>query len=129
MNGDTVAPQAPYGDGPGSERRAPGQRLRASREVRAVFATRRAAVSPLAVLHVRDRAVAGPARFTVVAGRKVGGAVDRNRVKRRLRAVLAELPLHDGVDYVVVGRRGALTAPFEDLRTRLADQLREAHAR
>lgn len=47
--------------------------------------------------------VSGPARFAVVVGRRVGGAVFRNRVKRRLRAVLRDwAKTRRGVDLVVV---------------------------
>ena len=59
--------------------------------------------------------------FTVT--RKVGNAVTRNRVRRRLReAARLVLPVagQGGVDYVVIGRQGALDQPFpalmEDLR-------------
>jgi ribonuclease P protein component len=54
--------------------------------------------------------------FTV--SRKVGNAVERNRVRRRLRAA-AELvmPTHarQDCDYVVIGRRQTLTRPFSAL--------------
>jgi ribonuclease P protein component len=58
--------------------------------------------------------------FTVT--RKVGNAVERNRVKRRLRAVAAEVfPRlgRSGTDYVVVGRVGTLTRRFDALRADL----------
>lgn len=50
-----------------------------------------------------------------MAGRKVGNAVARNRVKRRLRAALALTDLPTGFDLVVVGRQPAATAPFPEL--------------
>jgi len=54
--------------------------------------------------------------FTVT--KKVGNAVVRNRVKRRLRAAADEVfPRHgrSGTDYVVVGRLGTLSRPFAAL--------------
>lgn len=54
-------------------------------------------------------------RFGVVAGRRIGPAVDRNRVKRRLRHAMQLVPIDPGTDVVVVGSRGALTADFGDL--------------
>lgn len=54
--------------------------------------------------------------FTVT--KKVGKAVVRNRVRRRLRAVaeqlMAELAL-PGWDYVVIGRNQTIERPFEKL--------------
>jgi ribonuclease P protein component len=58
--------------------------------------------------------------FTVT--RKVGNAVVRNRAKRRLRAAAAEVfPRcgRAGTDYVVIGRLGTLTRPFDALRSDL----------
>lgn len=46
-------------------------------------------------------------------------AVKRNRIKRRLRAVAADvLPLHarKGVDYVLVGRPASALRPYEELK-------------
>ncbi|MGF1666375.1 MAG: ribonuclease P protein component [Acidimicrobiia bacterium] len=54
-------------------------------------------------------------RFGLVVGRKVGGAVARNRVKRRIREALrrADPPL--GIDVVVIGSREVANAPFDRL--------------
>jgi ribonuclease P protein component len=48
----------------------------------------------------------------IVVGRSVGGAVERNRVKRRVREALGRAPLRDDRDYVVVAGRTVLEAPF-----------------
>jgi ribonuclease P protein component len=58
----------------------------------------------------------GPPRVAVVAGRRIGGAVVRNRAKRRLREALAGAPMSEGRAYVVVATSDAVAeAPWEDL--------------
>ena len=71
-------------------------------------------------------------RVGFTASRKVGGAVERNRAKRRLRAAAAAvLPLYgqQGNDYVLVARRETLTRPFAGLVDDLAIAIHAAHAR
>jgi ribonuclease P protein component len=67
-----------------------------------------------------------PARIGFTASRKVGNAVLRNRARRRLRAVAAEiLPLHaaPGHDYVLIARGETVVRPYpllvEDLKKAL----------
>jgi ribonuclease P protein component len=68
------------------------------------------------VLQDRARNDAGPARIGFTVSRKVGGAVERNRVRRRLRDIVRRTSadaLRSGHDYVLIGRRPALSRPFE----------------
>lgn len=51
-------------------------------------------------------------RIGLVASRRIGKAVVRNRAKRRLRAALAEIEPASGRDYVVVATRQVAEAPF-----------------
>jgi ribonuclease P protein component len=96
------------------------QRLRLPSEIRAVFAARRHAQGHAVVVHAATRGDDDPARWTVVAGRKVGDAVRRNRAKRRIRAVLASTDLPAGTDLVIVARSTASTVPFPELQRELA---------
>ena len=68
---------------------------------------------------------AATVRVGFTATRKVGGAVIRNRAKRRLReAARALLPLHarPGYDYVLVARQGTPDRPWD----RLLDDVKSA---
>jgi ribonuclease P protein component len=55
------------------------------------------------------------ARLGVAATRKLGPAVDRNRVKRLAREVFRRHKPGEGVDIVVVPRREMLDASFSSL--------------
>ena len=91
------------------------------------------------IVQARRRGDQGPPRLGLTASRKIGGAVQRNRARRRLRAAAeAAIPLAGatGLDYVLVARAAALTRPFpllvEDLARalgRLASPSRRPEAR
>ena len=71
--------------------------------------------TPGFVVQQRQRGDGGPARVGFTVSKKVGGAVERNRLRRQLREIVrlsAATGLHAGSDYVVVGRRAALGIPF-----------------
>lgn len=70
------------------------------------------------VLQVRKRDDSGPVRVGFTVSRAVGSAVERNRVRRRLKEVVrlsAATGLSGGHDYVLIGRRAALSLPFEQI--------------
>lgn len=77
------------------------------------------------------RDASAPPRVGYTVTKKVGNAVVRNRIRRRLRAavVQGDLPLKAGHDYVLVARRAALTLPFADLLNDLTGMLSPAPAR
>lgn len=57
-----------------------------------------------------------PWRSGIITSRKVGGAVQRNRVRRRLREIIRGAELCDGIWIVTIARYRAAEAEFEDLR-------------
>jgi ribonuclease P protein component len=59
-----------------------------------------------------------PARFGFTVTKKVGNAVVRNRIRRRLREavrIAGAAKASAGTNYVLVGRRAALTLEFDRL--------------
>jgi ribonuclease P protein component len=64
-----------------------------------------------------------PVRFGLAVSRKVGDAVVRNRVKRRMREICRRELFPSGAapaDFVLSLRREAATAPFGELRAEVA---------
>lgn len=62
--------------------------------------------------------------FTVT--KKIGGAVVRNRMKRRMRALAREIVAVDGLpgcDHVMIGRRSGIERDFGMLRADLTGAL------
>ena len=88
------------------------------------------------VLQARQRAgdEAAAIRIGFTVSRQVGNAAVRNRVRRRLREIVrlsaaAEAAaLRPGHDYVLIGRRAALTVPFGEMMQDLGKALIRVHA-
>jgi ribonuclease P protein component len=87
--------------------------------------------TPGFVLLVRDRKDADPAMrvgFTVT--KKIGGAVVRNRMKRRFRELAREIVRAKGLagsDHVMIGRAKGVERDFGLLRTELEGALDSLH--
>ena len=83
------------------------------------------------VLQALKRDNGGPVRVGFTVSKKVGNAVERNRVRRRLREVVrlsAADGLRSGHDYVLIGRRPALSLPFERMTEDFNKALRRLRA-
>lgn len=80
--------------------------------------------SPGFVLLMRHREEAGlPQRLGITVTKKIGNAVIRNRLKRRLRALARGIiPQHgpQGCDFVLIGREDGVLRDFAQMQTDLA---------
>ncbi len=67
------------------------------------------------------------ARVAYAVGRRAGGAVERNRLRRRLRAAVSDTAgsLRPGA-YLVAAGRGTSTLSFEDLKADVTAAMRAA---
>ena len=110
--------------GRGSMRRE--LRLRKSKDFATVYREGKTFPSRLLVLRLRPNGLTHN-RYGFVASRAAAGnAVSRNRLRRRLRETMRPLPLGDGWDAVIIVRRDASAAQYQELRGTLVSLLRRA---
>lgn len=101
------------------------QRLRRREDFSAVYRKGRSWANALLVL--RARSTGGPlTRYGFSVSKRVGKAVVRNRVRRRLREAVARLPVRPGYDVVVIARPAAREARYRDLAAAARDLLDRA---
>lgn len=91
-------------------------------------AERRGAAEPLLRVQLRSRV--GTARVGMAVSRRVGGAVVRNRVRRRLRAAASKrIARWEGLDVVVIPSALAAEAKFAELAEQLYRAVDRAQSR
>lgn len=103
------------------------RRLKTRAEFLAVARGKRASRNGIALQAVKTGVEITGVGFTVT--KKAGNAPERNRIKRRLRAAVmactgAFATQHD---YVVIGRRDVLSAPFSSLVSTLESLIARVH--
>lgn len=89
------------------------------------------AAQPGLVLQIRQRKDQNGPRIGYTASKKVGGAVQRNRAKRRLRVLATEIigpNAEMNVDYVLIARAKTGTRAFDALRKDLLRALKKLKA-
>jgi ribonuclease P protein component len=88
--------------------------------------------TPAFLLQVRPRGDDTPARVGFTCTKKLGNAVTRNRIKRRLREA-ARLGLsgiaRPSFDYVLIGRSAAMSQDFEILKSDLISVAKRLHGK
>jgi len=87
--------------------------------------------TPGFLLQARDRKDQGEARVGFTCTKKLGNAVARNRIKRRLREIVrlsfGEIA-RPSYDYVMIGRSAAATRDFEKLQADLISAAAKIHS-
>ena len=102
--------------------------IKKNSEFRRIYSKGANAATPLLVLYARKGRPGLPGRLGITVGTKVGKAVVRNTVRRRLREIyrLNRYRLRPGYDVIIVARVRSRTVGYGDLERdflRLADRL------
>lgn len=102
-------------------------RIRTRSEFQRIYQEGRSFANRAAVLYVLGGRAGGP-RVGFAAGRKLGSAVVRNRVRRRIREAVRQLwPGVRGEPLLIlIGRAAAREMPFAELQQKIAELLRRA---
>ncbi len=110
-------------------------RLKRRADFLRVAALRRKWAAPGLILQAAPRPESETAeaeiRIGFTASRKVGNAVKRNRARRRLKALAAEMIPHGanpGLDLVLIARPATVDRPFDELRRDLQQSLNRTKA-
>jgi ribonuclease P protein component len=105
------------------------QRLRRRAEFLKAATGARVTAAPFVLQAVRRDEETSP-RIGFTVSKKVGTAVERNRVRRRLREIVRQsaASMRPGYDYVLVGRRAALAEPFDRMLAAFHTAIRRVHA-
>lgn len=101
------------------------QRLRKKSDFQGVYSSGRSHSNRLLALRSLPNAL-GITRFGFVASKRLGKAVARNRIRRRLRESVRVMEIKEGMDLVFIARNPAKDADFRQLQSAAADLLRRA---
>ena len=98
-------------------------RLGATARISEIHRQGRSVANGLLVMRVLPNGL-DRSRFCFIAGKRVGKAVVRNRVKRRLREVVRNSAAAPGWDTVLIARKGAGDADFKQLERAVHNLIR-----
>jgi len=101
------------------------ERLSGRREFEAVFTGGKSWANNLVALRVMPNGSESN-RCGFAVGKRLGGAVVRNRVRRRLREVVRLTPMRGGWDMVLIARQTAAETDYHTLRRATEELLARA---
>lgn len=98
------------------------ERLRKGEQFASVYRNGRILSNSLLVLRVNPNDLLFN-RYGFVVSKRVGNAVIRNRIKRRLREITTSISIKEGWDFVITVRSQASKAGFIEFKKALEDLL------
>ena len=101
------------------------QRLTGSKNFSAIHEADRGRANRLLVLKCAPNGL-DLSRFGFLVSKRTGGAVVRNRIKRRLREILRLAPVKPGWDVLLIARRGAAQTDYRGLAGAVQELLARA---
>lgn len=106
------------------------QSLNENHRFRALYGRGKNKAGKTMVIYVMKNRLGPVDRLGITVSKKLGHAVTRNRIRRRIREAyrLHEQEIKSGYDIVIVARHAAEHAPFEALMDEMMQMLRQLGA-
>lgn len=103
-------------------------RLKKNKEFQAVFREKKSKANRQFVVYQLDRKEQPHFRFGLSVSKRVGNAVVRNRIKRRIRETVRELEprLCKSKDYVIIARKPTADMDFHEIKSSLIHVFKRA---
>ncbi|MBI4282798.1 MAG: ribonuclease P protein component [Chloroflexi bacterium] len=101
-------------------------RLRKAQDFTLVYRRGRSWADDFLVLKALPRGADGVSRFGFSVGKRMGNAVVRNTIKRRLREAARRTPVKSGWDIIFIARGQAGSADYHQLEASVSGLLRRA---
>jgi ribonuclease P protein component len=104
-------------------------RLRKKEDFAKVFKHGKAAANHQFVVYVKQSPEANPFRFGVSVSKKIGKAVVRNRMRRRVKEIVRQMEdeIKPGVDIVCIVRKPALDLDYAGLKKSIRHVFKRAN--
>ncbi len=102
--------------------------LKQNRDFKRLYNRGRRKVSKNFALYYRHSGNAAVSRLGITVGTKLGGAVKRNKIRRRIREIyrLEESRMAPGFDLVIVARVGAARCTYDEMQQELSELFKTA---
>lgn len=103
-------------------------RVKKERDFQTVFTNSNSVANRRFVVYILDKPEQVHFRVGISVGKKIGNAVTRNAVKRKIRSALShyEDQLRDDVDFIVIARPGVQQLSYADVCSNLLHVLKLA---
>jgi len=91
-------------------------RVKKSSEIKMIVKSRQSKANKYFVIYKKENHVNNHFRFAVSVSKKYGNAVERNKIKRRVREIISKFDIIDTFDVFVVVRLNAKKITFNEIK-------------
>ncbi len=102
-------------------------RIKQSKEIESIIKTGRSKGTRYFVLYTKKHSGQSHFRYAISVSKHYGNAVMRNKMKRRMRSVIADGSFQDDIDFFVVAKPKSAELSFSEIEEQLKTLFRRAN--